>query len=220
MTACSIHAEAARVASEEVGSFDGEMHSLYRLIQGAKDVHAAGIDATGTSLQSMFGTVESAFGNVLHHLDTTSETAGKLRGEVDGSAHGAMSAVVAADSEVCAPLLRLREEITSAAWKEADEMSVGRTAERHQYASRVKTARSMTILSDDADMSSPTSKSRGTGSAQERHPLGARPGEVNSNLSGQSEPAVLVKHETTSRRSTRSSTSQAGLGKENLMLVE
>ncbi|OAA46958.1 kinesin related protein 2 [Metarhizium rileyi] len=114
----TIHAETARVAEEQTNDLDTQMEALDDFVSRAKTENASHHEAHGQSLQSLSNTVEQSFGNISAHVKTTFERVKNLGEGMELDTNDLRDGLEPLETQLCQPLINLREGITSTALQE------------------------------------------------------------------------------------------------------
>ncbi|KAF5130713.1 Kinesin-like protein bimC [Metarhizium anisopliae] len=117
-TAKSIHAETARVAEDQTDDLDTQMEALDDFVNRAKTESASHHESHGQSLQALSNTVEQSFGNISAHFKTTFERVKNLGEGMELDTNDLRDGLEPLESQVCQPLVNLREGITSTTLQE------------------------------------------------------------------------------------------------------
>lgn len=114
----SIHAETARVAEEQTDDLDTQMEALDDFVSRAKSENSSHHESHGQSLQGLSNTVEQSFGNISAHFKTTFERVKNLGEGMELDTNDLRDALEPLESQLCQPLVNLREGITSTTLQE------------------------------------------------------------------------------------------------------
>lgn len=127
----SIHAETARVAEEQTDDLDTQMEALDDFVGRAKTENASHHESHGRSLQALSNTVEQSFGNISAHFKTTFERVKNLGEGMELDTNDLRDGLEPLQSQLCQPLVNLREGITSTALQEYQP--TGNTPQKAMY---------------------------------------------------------------------------------------
>ncbi|KAJ6788279.1 hypothetical protein PWT90_09832 [Aphanocladium album] len=117
-TATSVHAETVRVVDEQVEDLGSKMHALDDFVTHARTENTAHHETHGQSVQILSNAVEQSFGNISSHFKSTFDRVKNVGEEMELDANDMREALGPLESQLCQPLVNLREGIASTTLQE------------------------------------------------------------------------------------------------------
>lgn len=114
----NVHAEAARVAGEQVDGLDARMEALDDLVARAKADNAAHVEQHARAVMAVSNTVETSLASVGGHFKTSCDRVANLGDEMDLDVADLRDGLDPLDAQVVQPLANLREHVAGSSLHE------------------------------------------------------------------------------------------------------
>ena len=117
-TAKSVHAETVRVVDEQVEDLGSKMHALDDFVTRARSENSNHHESHAQSVQAVSNAVEQSFGNISAHFKSTFDRVKNVGEEMELDANDLRDGIEPLDSQICQPLINLRDDIGHTALQE------------------------------------------------------------------------------------------------------